>query len=444
MTGTVLHLSDAATIVSGWARYFGIVSLRGFVFLLLVFLLARTLKERAAATRQMVWRLALLVVLLMPCLCAVAPAWSVPALPMASSIAYDQQHAHQQSTTLEAASLGLADNDSTRKGTPACPGQHVESNVEQFGPGRSVLRTGGERGIEGTDSGAINPNVITHINPSLALAFFAWLCVALSISFRTLSSWFRIARLARRCRQIERQTGLSLNESLPSSRRVMARLSEEVQVPMTFGMFRPMILLPAAFNEWPGDQQRSVLLHELAHAERRDCLFQCLSQLACAIYWFNPLVWIADRMLRLETELAADDMVIIASTKPSDYAGHLLEVARGIALGRSLVAAGLFLTADSHIESRVLAILDPYCRRTARKRGALLVVGSVLILTTPVAVIRPVTFRAPFIGCVSNRTANAGGYNDPNFSFLAPGRGDPSSPSTTTNPNEDSLTAPAI
>ena len=73
-------------------------------------------------------------------------------------------------------------------------------------------------------------------------------------------------------------------------------------MPFTYGLLRPVIVLPASADEWTTDRRRSVLLHELAHVRRRDLLTNAIVQLACAVYWFHPLVRLAGRHVRIEAE----------------------------------------------------------------------------------------------------------------------------------------------
>jgi len=136
-------------------------------------------------------------------------------------------------------------------------------------------------------------------------------------------------------------------------------------MPLTFGTIAPAIVLPASSTTWTDDRRAAVLLHELAHVARRDCLVQRLTAVACALYWPHPGVWWAARRLRVERELACDDRVLAAGAAARDYAGHLLDLAH--TLGRAPApATALGMARARQLERRLLAILD-----AARHRGAL-------------------------------------------------------------------------
>ncbi len=119
--------------------------------------------------------------------------------------------------------------------------------------------------------------------------------------------------------------------------RQAAREDGAFVTPMTWGCRRPVLLLPASvLEEWPAERLRAVLLHELAHIARLDWLTQIVAQLACALYWFNPLVWKMAGAMEREAEQACDDRVLLAGVEASDYACHLLEVVKSL---RTLHAA---------------------------------------------------------------------------------------------------------
>ena len=119
--------------------------------------------------------------------------------------------------------------------------------------------------------------------------------------------------------------------------------------------------------------QMFTLAHELAHVKRRDCFTQAMAHLACAAYWFNPLVWIAARRLRAERESACDDLVLAAGTRGSDYAEHLLDIARSLRSGAWPTWSAVTMAHRSQLEGRLMAILNPALpRRSPTRREPLL------------------------------------------------------------------------
>src|SRR5262249_18710859 len=111
---------------------------------------------------------------------------------------------------------------------------------------------------------------------------------------------------------------------------VQLRICDDAIPPMTWGIFRHVILLPAAAIQWSRDRQRLVLAHELAHIGRHDAIGQLLAQTVLSIYWFNPLVWYAVHRLHTERERACDDSVLRLGAVDAEYAEHLLQITRGL------------------------------------------------------------------------------------------------------------------
>ena len=128
-------------------------------------------------------------------------------------------------------------------------------------------------------------------------------------------------------------------------------------MPLTWGIIQPQILIPADAETWPTDRQRAVLLHELAHVRRWDWLTQMVAHMCCAIFWFNPLVWVADRRMRLERERACDDHVLTNGCWATDYASHLLEIARISRPSVFAARAAVAMAQPSWIENRLRVIL---------------------------------------------------------------------------------------
>ncbi len=152
-----------------------------------------------------------------------------------------------------------------------------------------------------------------------------------------------------------------------------------VRTAMTWGMRNPVILLPADSANWSSERLEMVLAHEFAHLRRRDYASQILAEIACALYWFHPLVWFATRTLREDAEQAADDAVISQGIKPTDYAEELLQMAVGLnRKDRPLARAGIAHMNQPQIETRLKAILANNNRR--RGLTGLSVIGLVGIV----------------------------------------------------------------
>lgn len=173
------------------------------------------------------------------------------------------------------------------------------------------------------------------------------------------------------------------------TQRVSLMIHPDRTIPIVWGLWKPRLLLPVAAREWTAEQQKSVLLHELAHVKRRDTWTQLLAQVACATYWFNPLVWFAVWRLHVERERACDDLVLNSGVAASAYAEHLLHGATRLASSPWTQACGLAMARRSSLEGRLQAVLtQKRNRRTATNvifAISLLIGGAVAV---PVAMLR--------------------------------------------------------
>ena len=160
-------------------------------------------------------------------------------------------------------------------------------------------------------------------------------------------------------------------------------------MPMAAGVFRPAIFLPAESADWTRERLQVVVAHEYAHIRRGDAAAQLLARAALCLHWFNPLAWIAWRALLKERERAADDLVLASGAQASDYAGHLLEIARTLQGAPAGAAAGIAMARRSQLEGRLLAILDSGVQRGNPGAGALAVtLVAALLVVAPLATVR--------------------------------------------------------
>ncbi len=227
--------------------------------------------------------------------------------------------------------------------------------------------------------------------PATAPAGSDWVLVGWASGAIAVAAWFLAG--AWRLVRIERCAGAVADAEVP----VRLGQSDRIRVPLVWGLWRPVILLPAEATQWDAEHRRMVLLHEMGHIVRHDGWTQALAQLACVLYWFHPLVWLAAARMRQEREQACDDRVLAAGVKASDYAGRLLEMAGSL---RPLPGA-VAMAQRSGFEGRLLALLDQNRRRgDLTRRAAVLAAAAVLALLVPLAALRAAPGAGSVVGTV--------------------------------------------
>jgi beta-lactamase regulating signal transducer with metallopeptidase domain len=152
-------------------------------------------------------------------------------------------------------------------------------------------------------------------------------------------------------------------------RPVIILQSDHPALLVTWGFVQPKVILPRAAQGWSDARIRVVLSHELAHIKRGDWLMQMLAEMVRAGYWFNPVMWIACRRLRQESEQATDDVVLHAGINGSEYAAHLLDLARAFARHRPWLPAPA-IARPSSLERRVSAMLNTRVDRAPISRAS--------------------------------------------------------------------------
>ncbi|HLM61729.1 MAG TPA: M56 family metallopeptidase, partial [Pyrinomonadaceae bacterium] len=366
-----------------------------------VALINLSFRRISAATRHLLWTSALCAVLLLPFLSFLA-FWEVPVLPaeLSAKASFSNELIESNQTlkmpetpmlrelpVSEAASGGVR-----KKFEPHAETQFPEKFSPPLLPEISVQQTLPEKKA-----------ALSFLPQTGNWALAVWGAGVLLLLLRLLVGLAASGFLVRRSREFK---GAALNElfadlcaelNLKNKTRLLC--GERTTMPIVCGGFRPVVLLPSSAEEWSEERKRIVLLHELAHVARRDCLTQMLAQMACAFYWFNPLVWIAARRLRVEREQACDDRVLSLGTKPSEYAHHLLEIARLMQEERSIFewsqTSSVAMARQSQLEGRLLAILREENKFGAVSRATTAgLVALMCFLLVSLAVVRPTVINA--------------------------------------------------
>jgi beta-lactamase regulating signal transducer with metallopeptidase domain len=325
------------------------------------------LRECSAATRHAVWTIAFGCLLVMPFLSASMPGWTVRGLNVGIAVSESRAEAATNHDCDCAIMSGMNRSDFvTGAGAPL-------SRV-----GRPDLAPRGDLVGRDTPGSAI---------PIGAMLFITWGVGAVVVLGRFLLGAFQVHRIARRaaeCSLDVRSVAVPLAHGLGIKRELRVLVSDEITVPLSWGLLAPVVLLPRAADAWTVDRKRVVLLHELAHAKRFDYAAHVLCELAKSIYWPNPLVWFAARLNSIECERACDDLALDAGVRSDTYAGHLVDIARG---QLRVAPRGAFAMArPSSLATRVKSILTEGLERSPMSRLALIIVGLAgLALVLPTA-----------------------------------------------------------
>ncbi len=334
------------------------VTLRSSLVLLAALGCTALMRRRSAAARHLVWLAALAAVLLLPAARWAVPAWRVVPVPAAA-----------------------------RAVVPPLPPAAAPVMAEPAVP------------VAEPASRAVPAAPVPAPRSWAQVVLLLWATGAALVALRLVLGVARVWWMEWRAVELNDDEWLRLTDGL--SRRL--RLGRVVRllrgagttVPMTWGVFRPVILLPGEADGWSDERRRVVLAHELAHVRRWDALTQWIAHLAVALYWFNPLVWTAARRLREEREHACDDAVLRVGARPADYADHLLTIVRTLGTS-SGPAAALAMARRTQFEGRLLSILDSSAPRDGVGRAAgLATLLAASAAVVPLAAVEPAARTAP-------------------------------------------------
>jgi TonB family protein len=135
--------------------------------------------------------------------------------------------------------------------------------------------------------------------------------------------------------------------------------SDWISVPMTVGLARPRILLPAGWREWPADKLDAALAHERMHVRRADWAIAALAGLNCCLFWFHPLAWWLRRRLAALAEQACDDATVLELGRRECYAQTLLDMTAAVRSGRGrMVWEAMAMARTAEVRNRIERILD--------------------------------------------------------------------------------------
>ena len=334
------------------------IALKTSLLFMVVGLVALCIRRQSAAWRHLLWTSALALSLPMPIAIAYLPSYLQISLP-------------------EAAEPWVRD-----EAAPIASGVQRANELAQVPGPRQAGLTGTSRETRG----------------AWPVAAIVWLTGALGVVLWNAVAHIGLIRWARKSRpELSPAWAATLRRATSEAgfrRRLRVLESDRATSPCTWGLLRPVLLLPAAGAGWPEPQRRYALLHELAHVRRCDYFTAQIASFACAVHWYNPFVWFAAARARRLQEQACDDAVLRAGGAPSDYAQFLVSIASGSRWPSLALPVAVGMVQRTQLHGRVTAILDASRARLPFSRLALYVATAplaclALFLATVSAVASP-------------------------------------------------------
>ena len=387
------------------------VSLKSLSVFVLAGLGCLCLRRASAASRHALWAVTVLSLLCLPVFCVLLPRWSIAVLPAMA------QHHAQTLTPVGSKVEEMAPQQPLATEQPPTAGMGKPSPQASPATSSAPSLSSPTPSVSAPDVSPLSamapaippvvqtPRPITSRRRPAALmptmkevVILIWLVGVLTVLARTFVGIMAARRLVRGCHEVA--TG-PLAEAAEQARMTLGLsygvavwegpLGTAVMVPMTFGLLRPVVLLPSGAADWPAERLQVVMLHEIAHVKRRDWLTTMLAEVVCALYWFHPLIWLAAHRLRVESEQASDDLVLTSGVQAVDYADHLLEVVRGLTGRRGIMPAVVTMAQERDLTGRMKAILTTSNNRNSVTSPYVLVTATVAAcFVGPLAALHPV------------------------------------------------------
>jgi beta-lactamase regulating signal transducer with metallopeptidase domain len=297
--------------------------------------LTALLRRRSAALRHWVLAAGVACAASIPLLATIVPAWHLPVGTPAAFVPYET------SSQAAAASIPASRLPVSASAAPDRPAPQAAA--------------------------AVVPFELTQLVPLL------WVAGALVSLAVLVVGVLRLTWLAVHARRVTHgrwaDLAAEISEAYGLRRPVTLLQSSHPSLLVTWGLARPKVILPAAADDWSDERARVVMSHELAHIRRGDWIVQLSAELLRAVYWFNPLMWIACRRLRLESEHACDDEVMNQGVEGVDYATHLIDLARALNQRRHTWFPAPAMARPSSLERRVRAMLNKRVDRDPVSKG---------------------------------------------------------------------------
>ena len=209
------------------------------------------------------------------------------------------------------------------------------------------------QGLFVTTQGAVQSPA--DISPSVSMWFLVWCAGIILTTLFFVISYLRCLTEFRTALPVHNHYIEKWLAERPLKRPILVRQSDRISSPLTYGIFRPVILIPKKMD-WNNEKQlQYVLSHEYVHIYRYDTVTKLIATLALCIHWFNPFVWVMYLLFNRDIELACDESVIRQFGEKSKSAYSLMLINMEAAKSGLLPFCNNF--SKNAIEERITAVM---------------------------------------------------------------------------------------
>ena len=321
MVDSILNWADTAGF-----NFFILLMLVSGLILCAGFCISRLLCRSSAANRSTAWQATFVALAMIPFGALLLPemplGWS--SLPMVGggNTANEQnslqlvanQFVRTDSPPNSADMLDLHADAATLNDSPDAQDTASSSLISMYGREKSTRSSILIDGSVETKSSAITPTPTWR-----AMLVIAWILGVVFAIARLIWAFCQAQGIVNRAQSFDKER--------KQHDGIVLLVSNEIEIPVTTGMINPKVILPESSSRWSELRSRLVLLHEQAHIDRCDVAWHFFATVVSSIFWFQPLVWLAESQMKMEREHACDDQVLRQGETASDYAQVLFEFA---------------------------------------------------------------------------------------------------------------------
>lgn len=208
-----------------------------------------------------------------------------------------------------------------------------------------------------------------------------WASGILILAFVFFISWINIRRVTTLSERVVNREILNILEHckrklyLTNELRILE--SPLVQSPLLTGFFKPCLVFPSGFTEWLTEAEvKHIILHELHHLRSKDYLTNYLFVVFQMLYWFNPLIWLAFRKMRLDREIACDQAVLklLDEEQHAGYGLTILHFAERGSKSSYLNLANQLVSPKSQLKQRIEKIANFAAESRSKQRISITIV----------------------------------------------------------------------